>query len=351
MKKTGLAISGYGGMGGWHTRLAARIEEMELLGVYDIKPERNALAVENGLYAYESLEALLADERVDVVTVAIPNHIHKDMCIRAMRAGKHVVCEKPVALSSQELQEMIDVSKECGVIFTVHQNRRWDEDWRTVKYMYDHNTLGKTFRIESRVHGSRGIPGDWRNQKECGGGMVLDWGVHLLDQIMQMVDKKIVSIYATLSYVTNENCDDGFTVTITFEDGLVVVVEVGTSNFINLPRWYVLGENGSAVIENFQQDGKIVMVSDWEKRDAVPVVTAASLTKTMAPRTSETIQEYPLPKQTADIRDYYRNICKAIRGEEEQLIKHHELMRVMKLMEAIFESAEQNKVITDFEER
>ena len=351
MKKTGLAIIGYGGMGGWHTRLAARVEEMELLGVYDIKPERNALAVENGLYAYESLEALLADERVEVVTVAIPNHIHKDMCIRAMRAGKHVVCEKPVALSSQELQEMIDVSKECGVIFTVHQNRRWDEDWRTVKYMYDHNTLGKTFRIESRVHGSRGIPGDWRNQKECGGGMVLDWGVHLLDQIMQMVDKKIVSIYATLSYVTNENCDDGFTVTITFEDGLVVVVEVGTSNFINLPRWYVLGENGSAVIENFQQDGKIVMVSDWEKRDAVPVVTAAGLTKTMAPRTSETIQEYPLPKQTADIRDYYRNICKAIRGEEDQLIKHHELMRVMKLMEAIFESAEQNKVITDFEER
>ena len=52
MKKTGLAIIGYGGMGGWHTRLAARVEEMELLGVYDIKPERNALAVENGLYAY-----------------------------------------------------------------------------------------------------------------------------------------------------------------------------------------------------------------------------------------------------------------------------------------------------------
>ena len=351
MKKTGLAVIGYGGMGGWHTRLADQIEEIELLGVYDIKPERNALAVENGLHAYASLEELLADQRVEVVTVAIPNHIHKDVCIQAMAAGKNVVCEKPVALSSAELQEMIDASKKYGVLFTVHQNRRWDEDWRTVKYMYDHNTLGKTFRIESRVHGSRGIPGDWRNQKECGGGMVLDWGVHLLDQIMQMVDKKIVSIYATLSFVTNENCDDGFTVTLTFEDGLVVVVEVGTSNFINLPRWYVLGENGSAVIENFQQDGKIVMVSDWEKRDAVPVVTAAGLTKTMAPRTNETIQEYPLPKQTADIRDYYRNICKAIRGEEEQLIKHHELMRVMKLMEAIFESAEQNKVITDFEER
>ena len=142
-----------------------------------------------------------------------------------------------------------------------------------------------------------------------------------------------------------------FTVYIKFEDELTVVVEVGTSNFINMPRWYMLGENGSAIIEDWQQNGKIVMVSDWEKRDAVPVVTAAGLTKTMAPRTNETIKEYPLPKQTADVRDFYRNVIKAISGEEEQLIKHEELMRVMKLMEAIFESGEQNKVITDFEER
>lgn len=351
MKKTGIAVIGYGGMGKWHCSKIASIEELELLGTYDIKEERCALARENGVYVYESLEALLADERVEIVTVAIPNHLHRDICIQAMQAGKNVVCEKPVTMSHQLLQDMIDASKKYKVIFTVHQNRRWDEDYRTIRHIYDQNTLGKVFRIESRVHGSRGIPGDWRNQKEFGGGMVLDWGVHLLDQIMQMIDKKVISIYSTLSFVTNENCDDGFTVTIQFQDDLTVVVEVGTSNFIGLPRWYMLGENGSALIENFSNNGKIVMVSDWEKRDAVPVVTAAGLTKTMAPRTNETIKEYPLPWQNADVRDFYRNMTKAIRGEEEQLIKHHELMRVMKLMEAIFESAEQNKVITDFEER
>lgn len=165
------------------------------------------------------------------------------------------------------------------MLFTVHQNRRWDEDYLTMKHIYEKEALGKVFRIESRVHGSRGIPGDWSNRKECGGGMILDWGVHLLDQIMQMSDKKVVSIYSEVSYVTNENCDDGFTATIKFEGDLTVVVEVGTSNFINLPRWYMLGENGSAIIYNWNLDGKIVMVSDWEKRDAVPVVTAAGLTK------------------------------------------------------------------------
>ena len=351
MKKTRIAVIGYGGMGGWHCSKIGEIEELELAGVYDIKESRNAAAEEIGIHAYASLEALLADPTVEIVTVAIPNQLHMDVCVQAMEAGKHVVCEKPVALDHDQLQRMIDASKANKVLFTVHQNRRWDEDYRTIRHIYENGTLGKVFRIESRVHGSRGIPGDWRNQKECGGGMVLDWGVHLLDQIMQMIPKKVVSVYADLSYVTNEKCDDGFTVYMKFEDELTVVVEVGTSNFINMPRWYMLGENGSAIIEDWQQNGKIVMVSDWEKRDAVPVVTAAGLTKTMAPRTNETIKEYPLPKQTADVRDFYRNVVKAISGEEEQLIKHEELMRVMKLMEAIFESGEQNKVITDFEER
>ena len=351
MRKTGIALVGYGGMGVWHNNLLERIEELELIGVYDIKEDRCEIARARGVYTYASLEDLLADERVEIVSVIIPNHLHKDVCIQAMRAGKNVVCEKPVALSHQQLQEMINVSRECGVLFTVHQNRRWDEDYRTVRYIYENAVLGKTFRIESRVHGSRGIPGDWRNKKKFGGGMVLDWGVHLLDQIMQMVDKKVQSIYATLSYVTNEDCDDGFTVTIRFEGDLTVVVEVGTSNFISLPRWYILGENGSAKIDNFAVQGKIVMVSDWEKRDAVPVVTAAGLTKTMAPRTPETIQEYPLPVQTSDVREFYLNVVRACHGEESQLIKHEELLRVMKLMEAVFESAQKNIVITDFEER
>lgn len=350
-QKTKIAVIGYGGMGGWHCRLIQKIEELELAGIYDIKPERRDAARENGIFAYETLEELLADESVKLVTVAIPNHFHKPVCIQAMQAGKNVVCEKPVALSHEELQDMINAAKENGVLFTVHQNRRWDEDFRVIKKIYDDGTLGKVFRIESRVHGSRGIPGDWRNQKECGGGMILDWGVHLYDQIMQMIPKKLESIYADLSYVTNENCDDGFTVTFKFEDELTVVVEVGTSNFINLPRWYMLGENGSAVIDDWALNGKIVMVSDWQKRDAVPVETAAGLTKTMAPRTPETIKEYPLPRIDSDIKDFYRNVVGAINGECEQLIKHDELMRVMKLMEAIFESGENNVVIKDFEER
>ena len=162
-----------------------------------------------------------------------------------------------------------------------------------------------------------------------------------------LTDKKVVSIYADLTNVTNEAVDDGFKVILHFEYGLSCQVEVGTSNFINLPRWYVQGENGTAIINDWDISGKIVQVSDWNKRDAVPVVTAAGLTKTMAPRTNDTKKEYPLPRIESDVRDFYRNVIKAINKEEAQIVKHCELMRVMKLMEAIFSSAERGEVIHD----
>lgn len=339
------ALIGYGGMGRWHVEKLRTLPEFEIAGVYDILPERRKAAVKDGLTAYDSLESLLADASVELVTIATPNDLHRPIAIQAMAAGKHVISEKPVTLSSRDLQAMIDASRKYGRIFSVHQNRRWDEDFLIIKQIYEQNSLGRVFNIESRVHGSRGVPGDWRNTWLQGGGMILDWGVHMLDQLLMLVDEPVVSTFCTVSHVTNDEVDDGFKAIITFGNGLTAQVEVGTSNFINLPRWYMQGENGTAVIHDWALNGEIVKVSDWEKRDAVPVVTAAGLTKTMAPRTEETIQRYPLPKVTSDVRDYYRNIARAIRGEEKQLVTHAQMMRVMRLMEACFKSAEENAVV------
>jgi scyllo-inositol 2-dehydrogenase (NADP+) len=341
-----VAVVGYGGMGGWHTRILQEIPEVHLAGVYDILPERNRAAEEKGIKAYESMEALLADPSIDVVTVAIPNDAHRDVCIQVMEAGKGVISEKPVTMSTEVLEEMIAASNRTGMLFTVHQNRRWDEDFRVADKIVKSGQLGRVFSIQSRVHGSRGIPGDWRNTKEHGGGMVLDWGVHLLDQMNMMMGKMPKTVYATLSNVTNEEVDDGFTAIFTFEDNLVFTVEVGTSNFINLPRWYIQGVNGTAEITDWDINGKIVVATSDEEHDAVPIITAAGLTKTMAPRTPETISESPLPRVPSDIKDYYRNIAKVVNGEEKQIVTHDQQRQLMKLMEAIFESAEKNQVVT-----
>ena len=346
--KYGFAVIGYGGMGGYHIgKIKEELSDYaEVIGIYDIDPERAKVAEEKGIHAFSSREELLSDERIDLVTVATPNDFHKEIVIDALAHGKNAISEKPVAMNSSELNEMIEAANKYGKLFTVHQNRRWDRDYLVAKQVFDNNELGRVFRIESRVQGSRGIPGDWRNQPEHGGGMVYDWGIHLLDQCLMMTQpRKLMSVYAELTNVTNEKCDDGFRVTLIFDDGLSFYVEVTTSNFIELPRWYILGENGSAVIENWDCKGKIVKVQDWENKDAVPIVAGVGLTKTMAPRTDDSIKEYPLPESNAEWVEYYLNIFKAIKGEEKALITHEQQKRLMKLVETIFESGKTNKVI------
>lgn len=339
------ALLGFGGMGSWHGEKLLTLPEIELVGAFDILEDRQEAARALGISPYDSFEAMLADDTLELVTIATPNDLHKPLAIRLMEAGKNIISEKPVTLSSADLEEMIAAAEKNGVLFTVHQNRRWDEDFLIVQKLLAENRLGNAFCVESRVHGSRGIPGDWRNQKEHGGGMVLDWGVHLLDQVLMLNSSPITSVYAHLTNVTNEAVDDGFVALLQFADGLRAHVEVGTSNFITMPRWYVTGENGSAIIENWALDGKIVMVSDWDKRDAVPVNTAAGLTKTMAPRTEETIQEYPLPGVESDVRDFYRNVAEVLRSGAAPLVTHQQQRRLMKLMEAVFRSAETGTVL------
>ena len=122
----GGAVIGYGGMGNFHSEKMQTVDGIELIGVYDIDPKQNELAKSRGIHAYASREELLADPRIDLVTVATPNDVHKEIVIAALAAGKNVICEKPVAMNSAELDEMIAAANKYGKLFTVHQNRRWD---------------------------------------------------------------------------------------------------------------------------------------------------------------------------------------------------------------------------------
>ena len=342
-------LIGFGGMGKWHTEILENVPEIELAGIYDIKEEKGKLAEEAGFHTYETEEAMLADESIDVILVATPNDTHRPIALRAMEAGKNVIVEKPATLSLKELTELEDMAGKTGQFLTVHQNRRWDEDLLTVREILKDQTMGEIFRIESRVHGSRGIPGDWRKEKAHGGGMVLDWGVHLFDQIFRLTgERRLKTVYATLTNVTNQEVDDGFTAVLRFEGGLEVLVEVGTNNFISLPRWYVLGENGSAVVEDWDLSGKIVKAFSEEEKEIVPVRTAAGLTKTMAPRREDTIRVEELPRVPGDIADFHRNVAAVLLRGEEPAVKLPEVKRVMRLMETVFESAEKNHVM-DFE--
>ncbi len=341
-----MAIIGFGGMGSHHFKNILKGQEIVVTGVWDIKPERREYAESLGLHAYTSLEELLADDSIEIVLIATPNDCHHPIAIQALEAGKHVLCEKPVTLNATLLAEMQAAADKAGKLFTVHQNRRWDRDYYLVKHFLSENVLGEVYRLESRVHGAHGIPGDWRQDPEQGGGMVYDWGIHLLDQaVMLFPDTKIKTVHATLTNVTNTDTDDGFIVNLQLDNGIHFVVEVGTSHFITLPRWLVLGRNGTLMLDNWGLEGKVVCAHGEDDKDVVPVVTSAGLTKTMAPRREDTIQTLEIPDIWPDFSEYYRNITACLEGKAEPYVTADQMMRVMRLIEAVFASARTGQVV------
>ena len=344
MKKK-LAIVGYGGQGAWHAQKALASDVIELAGIYDISEKRVKAAIEGGIRVYASLEELVSDPEVDIVLCATPNDVHKDIVIAALSQKKHTVCEKPVALTVEDFDDMVKCAEENGVLFTVHQNRRWDVDFLAIKSLIDSGEIGDTISIESRVQGSRGIPSAWRCHKQYGGGMILDWGVHLIDQMLKLIPEKITNVFCEITNITTDEVDDGFRLYITFEGGKRATVEVGTYNFIAMPRFYMQCRSGSAYIEDWQKKCRVAKLKAWCEKDVSPVQTAAGITKTMAPRDEITLDTYEIDRPVSDVHDYYRNLTLAIDGKAEVFVKESEVRRVLRVMLSAFESAASGKVL------
>lgn len=327
-----LVIIGYGGMGGHHCNRLKDNPHIKVVGTYDIDPARQAAAEAAGLKAYPSAEAVWEDASVDAVLVSTPNDVHPEYVIAAAAAGKHVICEKPVANSVKEFDAMCKAADKAGIVFAVHQNRRWDSDYLMVKDIIASGVLGRIDRIESSVMGANSIPGGWRKIKKHGGGMMLDWGVHLIDQLCGIMTEPLQSMYTSLSFSQGYEVDDGYTMemktaTTSYNS------RVDTNAFINLPRWMVYGENGTAVIENWDCTGKIVTAVYGSTEEIEGIRAGNGFTKTMAYRPHSSIKELPLPARREDPNEFYRNFAAACAGKEECVIRHDQVRRVLEIME------------------
>ncbi|WP_412990379.1 Gfo/Idh/MocA family protein [Pediococcus siamensis] len=341
-----LVLIGFGGMGTRHLTRLRKVEEITVYGIWDTNLAKRQLARKKGYKVFTSFEQVLENSNVDIVLIATPNDTHKQIAIDAMRAGKHVICEKPVTLSTKDFQDILDVAQKYHRCFMVDQNRRWDENYLMVKKIVDEGKLGKVYEIRNTVQGSRGIPHDWRRFKKQGGGMVYDWCVHLLDRILMLKSRtQLISVYADLSYVLGHEVDDGFRVILRFADGMRAILEVGTANFIKLPEWYVAGTTGTMEIKDFELHGGYVNLVGELAKDTIPVEAGAGFTKTMAPRNDNSIIHHELPNVTSDVCDFYRNFVNWIDGKEAPLVKNNEVMWTLEIIDDIFKSAKTDQVI------
>jgi len=176
--------------------------EVEIKYFCDIIPERAEKAVkEYGCgTAVTNYQDILADPEVTAISVCTPNNVHAEISIAAMRAGKHVLCEKPAARTYAEALEMKKVQNETGVVLNIGVVNRFNDYVNLIKKYIDDGKLGDVYRVYISFRAHRSIPGlggAFTTKAIAGGGALIDWGVHFLDIVMYCCgDPKINTVSA-----------------------------------------------------------------------------------------------------------------------------------------------------------
>lgn len=351
-----IGIIGFGFMGHEHLAMLRTMEQYQVTALCDIDPEQLKDAPE-GIATYTNAADLIASADVDVIIISANNNQHKDLVVQGARAGKQMICEKPFALTVADLDEMMEEVNKCGVHITVHQQRRLDPDFRTIKQVYDQGRLGKVFTVQSKLYGFNGNMHDWHIYPEQGGGMLYDWGVHLIDQILWMMPGvKVKSVFADLRNVINKDVDDYFNIMLRMENGVLATIELGTYFLTDKMHdkwferhWFVGGDQASAYCDGFEPEGKVVTTNGLLQNVAGHrTMTAAGPTRSFGPPPEGKILTQPLELATTNHRQYFENYARAYHGQEDYLVHMDEVRRVLRLMEAVRQSAATGKSV-DFE--
>ncbi len=358
MKKINFGVIGYGFIGRRHVNTLKSFEDSDCIAVCDINPIRcqEAKTLFPDLLTYQSADDLFANPDIDSVIISANNNQHHDLVIKAANAGKHIICEKPAAMSVQEFDEMMEAVRENQVSFTVHQQRRFDKDFDTVKQCFDRGLVGDVYTIQSSLYGYNGNMHDWHVFASEGGGMLYDWGVHLLDQILYMVPGKLTTVFADVRNVVNKEVDDYFHIMLRFENGVTAIIELGTY-FLSDQKdwferhWFVGGNKGSMYVNKFDPEGKIVRTAhllENVKGEQDKSARSYGPTRSFGKPEPGLIMTEELPVTTREQRDYFVNYFKARKGEEDLLVQIPEVRRVLQVMEAVRKSAETKRSV-DFE--
>ncbi|MBL8161826.1 MAG: Gfo/Idh/MocA family oxidoreductase, partial [Anaerolineae bacterium] len=227
-----MGFTGTGYISKIHARAAQSLPDVETVAIVNHRPESMQVYAAD-LHIprqYADINALLHDGGVDALVISTPNHLHAPQAIAALRAGVHVMVEKPMAMNAVEAQAMLDASRESGALLMVAHCWRFDEEVLWLKQSIAGERLGRIIRTKgygAHVHWG---PGGWFTQAQfAGGGAMADMGIHALDTARFLLgDPQPVSVYARIgTYYGGYDVDDTGMVIVNWDNGAVSYFESG----------------------------------------------------------------------------------------------------------------------------
>ena len=250
-------IIGCGVIADFHANALAELsEKARLVGVCDVVYDAALkFASRHGTNAYPSEDALLSDPSVDAVCICTPSGYHYSSVIKAARAGKHIVCEKPLAITRETLDEIEKVCTECGVTVSVVSQNRYAKNIRRVKDAVDEGLLGKLVcaDIYMKYHRSQEYydSGSWRGTRRVdGGGALMNQGIHGVDLLLYLAGD-VKSVYAVSKTISRRiEVEDTRSAVVEYKNGATGVIQATTSVYPGYPRRLELnGDRGTIVLD------------------------------------------------------------------------------------------------------
>ncbi|PHH70689.1 hypothetical protein CDD82_6973 [Ophiocordyceps australis] len=354
-KRFNVGIVGYGLSAKiFHIPFVETTPQLRLHSIVQPRPSEANSAPRDHAHAkhYTSVEALLADDDVDVVVITTPPDTHLALTQQALEAGKHVLTEKPFVARAQDADMLMALAEEKQRLICVYQNRRWDADFLTVKHLVDGNVLGRIVGFDTHFDRYRAAaPTSWKADLPMarGGGALFDLGSHLVDQVYvlfgmpQAVHGRLVS--QRLGKLDTVN-PDGFTAELTYPDGMLVRVSASVlSAETAQPRFWLRGAKGS-----FRKLG-LDPQEDQLKAGAKPTDAGFGHEGTERMRlvlvgADGSIKEHKVPSlEPLTYRAFYARFAMALQsGKDADVpVKAGEVRDVLRILEAIIESAKSAK--------
>jgi predicted dehydrogenase len=288
----------------------------------------------------------LRNDQMELVLIAAPPVLHAELAIAALAAGKHVLIETPMCLNLVEADAMIAAAGRCGRSISVAHLRRWDDDFRTAQATLAAGELGPLQAIKlinwqynprtgnGRREGRPGSTGHaagaqagpradsasdhWRNDAATGGGVLWEFGIHYFDQLLQLTDRSVESVYARLTPANAVLSDDAFLAIIAFSGGLAAHVEVSRTAPAPLSTgWMIAGARGSYA--GFTQ---------------------------YSPSPDGEVADLPLAAVPVQTDDFYGQLVRHLRFGEPNPVSAEEARRSIFLIEAVRESARTGQVVS-----
>ncbi len=335
------ALVGYGLAGRvFHLPLLKAAADIDLRAVVSGDAEKRRSLAAAGLNAVEDFGQVLADAEIELVVLATPHSTHRAMAEAALKAGKHVVVDKPMALTLDDARAMATTAEAAGRQLITFHNRRWDSDYLTLQRLIAAGRIGRITWAElawTRYGGPRG----WRVDLSEGYGRLHDLGSHLVDQLLQLIEGPVATVSCRMREDFAESqVPSHCRVEVVFESGAVGVIEVTAAAHSPKPRWWVVGTEGTFAKTGLDRQ-------EDSLRAGRPAAAAATEFPEPAedwPRLSSVegtvVKTVVVPPGRGEWEAFYPAVARMIRNGEPSPVPVGETLRVIAVLDAAILSAQ-----------